>query len=127
VQHGPAQDLLEYPGPPDRDLGGARQSAAPRGVCAIGNDGRYVAYTSYATNLVPGDTNGVGDIFRWDSLTGQTDRWSVATDGSQALLGTGSGQPAITNAGGAIAFVGTAQNLTPGDGFLTQDVFLRHP
>jgi hypothetical protein len=92
-----------------------------------GNDGRFVAFVSEATNLVSGDTNRVSDIFRWDSFTGQTEQWSVASDGSQAAFGTGSGQPAITSAGGAIAFVSNATNLVPGDGFLSQDVFVRHP
>jgi hypothetical protein len=50
-----------------------------------GND-RYVAYTSSASNLVPGDTNLDPDVFRVDTLTGQTERWSLATNGSQALL-----------------------------------------
>lgn len=91
-----------------------------------GND-RYVAYTSSATNLVPGDTNLNPDVFRWDSLTGQTERWTLATDGSQAAFGLDTGQPSITTAGASIAFASDASNLAPGDGFLSQDIFLRHP
>jgi Tol biopolymer transport system component len=61
----------------------------------ISGDGRFVAFTSTATNLVPGDTNGVADIFLFDRDTdgngvfdepGGTSlsRVSVATDGSQS-------------------------------------------
>jgi hypothetical protein len=91
-----------------------------------GND-RYVAYTSSASNLVPGDTNLDPDVFRVDTLTGQTERWSLATNGSQAAFGLSTGQPSITTAGGSIAFASDASNLVPGDGLLSQDIFLRHP
>jgi hypothetical protein len=98
---------------------------------AIGTGG-IVAFVSSATNLVSGDTNRIDDVFRRDT-SGQhdgrehTERWSVATDGSQATGGTGTGQPAMVDNGQAIAFVSDAANLAPGDGFLTQDVFLRYP
>jgi hypothetical protein len=41
---------------------------------------------SQATNLVPGDTNGVSDIFVHDRLTGATERVSVATGGADSLM-----------------------------------------
>src|SRR6266498_1188016 len=50
---------------------------------SINADGRYVAFSSEATNLVPNDTNGGRDIFVHDMLTGSTTRASVASDGSQ--------------------------------------------
>lgn len=43
----------------------------------IGADGRFVLFWSYASNLVPGDTNGVPDAFLRDLLTGTTERVSV--------------------------------------------------
>jgi hypothetical protein len=76
---------------------------------------------------VPGDTNLDPDVFRVDTLTGQTERWSLATNGSQAAFGLSTGQPSITTAGGSIAFASDASNLVPGDGLLSQDIFLRHP
>jgi archaellum component FlaF (FlaF/FlaG flagellin family) len=97
------------------------------GSPAISADGRYVAYSSGATNLVPGDTNRMDDVFRWERDTLQTERWSVASDGSQALVGLASGQPAINDTGDAIAFASDANNLFPGDTLLSQDVFLRRP
>ena len=45
---------------------------------AINAAGRFVAYRSAATNLVPGDTNGFADIFLWDRLTGGTTLISAA-------------------------------------------------
>jgi Tol biopolymer transport system component len=47
-------------------------------------DGRYVTFRSAATNLVPGDTNGAGDVFIADSLTGKVLRRVVAYNGAQA-------------------------------------------
>jgi len=92
----------------------------------------YVAFVSTASNLVPSDTNLVGDIFRRERLVGGfgvttgTTRWSLAQDGSQSF-GLGSGQPAITPSGQHIAFVSEALNLVPGDTNSDQDVFVRGP
>ena len=47
-------------------------------------NGRYVAFHSFASNLVTGDTNGRTDIFVRDRRTGITKRVSVASDGTQA-------------------------------------------
>jgi hypothetical protein len=116
-------------------LGTTRLSMSPTGEQAngdsiepviSGND-QFVAYTSSASNLVPGDTNLDPDVFRVDTLTGETERWSLATNGAQAAFGLGTGQPSITTAGGSIAFASDASNLVPGDGLLSQDIFLRHP
>jgi hypothetical protein len=51
---------------------------------AVSADGRFVAFTSEASNLVPGDTNGEGDAFVHDGRTGQTTRVSVDSTGTQA-------------------------------------------
>ena len=50
----------------------------------MSGDGRYVAFASNANNLVPGDTNGVGDVFVHDMRTGQTTRVSISSNGDQA-------------------------------------------
>src|SRR5437899_2579203 len=49
----------------------------------ISSDGRFVAFYSFASNLVPGDTNDVTDVFVHDRQTGATGRVSIATDGTQ--------------------------------------------
>lgn len=48
-------------------------------------DGRYVAFKSYADNLVAGDTNGQPDVFRKDLVTGELVRVSMHLDGTQSL------------------------------------------
>jgi Tol biopolymer transport system component len=48
------------------------------GTPAISADGRYVAFVTMATNLVPGDTNKCDDVFVRAMSTGVTTRVSVA-------------------------------------------------
>ena len=80
---------------------------------SVSADGRFVAFTSVATNLVPGDTNGVEDIFVRDRLLGVTERVSVGSGGEQA-----NGPSAcctISGDGRFVAFASVASNLVPGD------------
>ena len=80
---------------------------------AISADGRFVAFISDATNLVPGDTNGRYDVFVRDRQTGTTRRVSVGPGGVQ---GNGdSFDPAISADGRFVAFDSYATNLVPGD------------
>ena len=51
---------------------------------SLSADGRFVAFSSYATNLVPGDTNNVYDIFVRDRQAGTTERISLAQGGGDA-------------------------------------------
>jgi Tol biopolymer transport system component len=89
---------------------------------SISADGRYVAFSSLASNLVPGDTNGKQDIFVHDRLTGQTTRVSVASDGTQ---GNGDSDFASISADGRyVAFSSLASNLVAGDTNGTWDVFV---
>ena len=60
----------------------------------ISDYGRFVAFVSEATNLVPGDTNGFPDVFVRDRRSGITTRVSVATNGAQA--NEESDEPAIS-------------------------------
>ena len=85
---------------------------------ALSTDGHYVAFVSVASNLTPGDTNNVSDIFRRDLATGTTLRVSVTTSGAQGNAGSGgrgTGGPAITGHGHWVAFPSDASNLVPGD------------
>src|SRR5688500_3003695 len=70
-------------------------------------DGRFVVFASAASNLVPDDTNGVGDVFVRDRRTGVTERVSVGAkgvqgDGDSNFLGI-STAPAIRDAGRSVA------------------------
>ncbi len=86
----------------------------------ISPDGRYVAFVSHASNLVPDDTNGVADVFVHDRATGETTRVSVSSAGEQADRGSTS--PSISSDGRYVAFESTASNLVPGD--IGRDVFV---
>ena len=90
---------------------------------AISADGRYVTFTSIATNLVAGDTNDTQDVFVHDIVAATTTRVSVASTGAQA--DGFSDNPAISADGRYITFDSTASNLVAGDDNDSQDVFLR--
>lgn len=99
-------------------------------AAAIGADGRFIAFSSYASNLVSGDSNGTRDIFLRDtcrgmptSCTPSVNRVSVASDGSEA--NGSSFSPAISANGRFIAFASDATNLVPGDTNGALDVFVR--
>jgi len=97
---------------------------------AISGDGRYVAFVSDATNLVPGDRNGSADVFLFDTITGSTVLVSRNTKGN-AANGV-STLPAISADGTAVAFQSDASDLvcarqcaaTVEDINLLPDVFL---
>ncbi|MEN6547906.1 MAG: FlgD immunoglobulin-like domain containing protein, partial [Armatimonadia bacterium] len=92
-------------------------------VPSISPDGRYVAFQSEATNLVPGDTNGKWDIFVHDRSTGTTSRVSVSTGGTQGNWD--SWEPSISKDGRYVAFESGANNLVSGDTNSVWDVFVR--
>lgn len=77
----------------------------------ISDDGRYVAFSSGATNLVAGDTNGKRDIFVYDLQTGSTTRVSINTSGEQADGGGSS--PSISGDGRYVVFLSDSGNLDP--------------
>ncbi|MBV9097057.1 MAG: PD40 domain-containing protein, partial [Frankiaceae bacterium] len=60
-------------------------NAVENEATAISADGRYVAFQSYATNLVAGDTNNLSDVFVRDMTTGITTRVSVDSNGNQDM------------------------------------------
>jgi PKD repeat protein len=86
-------------------------------------DGRFVAFDSWASTLVPGDTNGVDDIFIHDLQRRETIRVSVADDGTQS--NGGSWWPFLSGDGRFVAFLSRASNLVPGDSNGADDVFVR--
>lgn len=91
-------------------------------VPAISGDGRYIVFSSDASNLVPGDTNGFEDVFVHDRVTEQTTRVSAASSGTQGNHHSSS--PVMSADGRYVAFVSAASNLVPGDANLDWDVFL---
>jgi Tol biopolymer transport system component len=85
-------------------------------------DGRYVAFSSWASNLVRNDTNDNPDIFVRDLQTGTTRLVSVASDGTQA--NGPSFTPSISADGNVIAFRSDATNLVANDTEGHTDVFV---
>ncbi len=97
---------------------------------SISTDGRFVGFVSFATNLVPGDTNGHQDVFVRDTCFGgpsgcavSTTRISVNSNGAQA--DNDSGTPSISADGRFVAFASFATNLVAGDTNGLADVFYR--
>ena len=91
-------------------------------ISSISADGRYVVFGSYASNLVPGDTNGKRDIFVHDRDTDTIERVSIANDGAES--NDYSWYPRISADGRYVAFRSEASNLVPGDTNGYYDVFV---
>jgi TolB protein len=67
------------------DMNGVAAAADPVARTCVSDDGRFVAFTSAATNLVPGDTNAVADVFLRDRLLNTTIRTSLSPGGTQFI------------------------------------------
>jgi Tol biopolymer transport system component len=94
------------------------------GPCAISANGRFVVFRSASSNLVPGDTNGVADVFVHDRLSGATEFVSLSSSG---VLENDNCQFAvsISRDGRYVVFNSPATNLVAGDTNMRMDVFLR--
>lgn len=88
----------------------------------ISADGRFVAFASRASNLVPDDTNVRTDVFVHDRSTGETTRVSLSSEGTQG--NNISHSPSISAEGRFVAFASRASNLVPGDTNVRTDVFV---
>lgn len=90
---------------------------------AISDDGRYALFESSADDLVPGDTNGVADVFLRDTWSNLTVLVSISTN-SGAANGVSRGST-LTPEGRYVAFTSAASNLVPNDTNSIPDVFIR--
>ncbi len=100
---------------------GNGESFAP----AISADGRYVAFLSWASNLVAGDTNHVIDVFVRDRLAGTTERVNVSNAGAQGDDTSYGDSIGLSADARYVAFTSSAANLVPGDTNQHADVFVR--
>jgi hypothetical protein len=91
-------------------------------ISFISNDGRYVTFSSFASNLVPNDTNAKADIFIRDRLLNTTTRVNLAYDGSQG--NSNSDDPDISADGRYVVFSSAATNLVPNDTNGLIDIFV---
>src|SRR5262249_26089983 len=94
-------------------------SFAPR----ISGDGTHIVFSSLATNLVSGDTNGKADVFELDLTNNTLTRVSIANGGGQ--LNGNSGLPSVSEDGRYVAFSSDATNAVAGDTNGARDVFVR--
>lgn len=103
----------------DSDLEANQGSNDP----SISADGRFVAFSSYSTNLVSGTQNGAGHAYLRDRQMGTTERISVSSGG--ALSTDGGAEPAVSASGRFVVFWSGASNLVEADSNNRVDVFLR--
>ena len=89
----------------------------------ITDDGRYVVFSSVASNLVRHDTNRTEDVFVRDRRLDRTSRVSVSGHGAQGNSFSFDGD--ISANGLFVAFESGASNLVPGDTNDSTDIFLR--
>jgi Tol biopolymer transport system component len=89
---------------------------------SISADGMFVAYFSFATNLVLSDNNGAWDVFVYDVAATTTTRVSVTSAGGEA--NGNSTWPALSADGSTVAFESFASNLIASDGNGVYDVFV---
>lgn len=94
-------------------------------TCApsISGNGRFVAYMSSMSNIAPGDTNGMFDVFVYDRHKGTTELASVSSDGVQGTFN--SYFPSINFSGRYVSFTSNAQNLVEDDTNGSADIFVR--
>ena len=86
--------------------------------------GRYVAFTSWASDVIPGDTNNGADVFIRDRELGTVERVSVSSGGAQAQGYLAGWDACVSDDGRYVAFYSQAPNLVPMDGNSSGDVFL---
>jgi Concanavalin A-like lectin/glucanases superfamily/MBG domain (YGX type)/Bacterial Ig-like domain (group 3)/IPT/TIG domain/MBG domain len=99
----------------------------PSATADVSEDGRYVAFRSAASNLVPGDTNGVWDVFRRDRLARDTRRLNVRPSAGQSPYPIDSPGISMTPDGHYVAFASADPMLAPGpfdDTNNARDVFV---
>jgi len=106
-----------------RGVAGEPANSSSSGA-AISATGRYVAYQSFAGNLVPGDTNENFDIFLYDRRMTSTSRVNLGANGQQAGPFDASSSPSVSSDGRYVAFESDAL-LVPDDSEFTPDVFIR--
>jgi Tol biopolymer transport system component len=96
---------------------------------SISADGSVIAFRSTRADLVPGDTNGVLDIFVWKRSTGNVTRISVSSAGEQSANATQPARalsvgPELSANGKTVVFTSGADNLVPGDTNGLLDIFV---
>lgn len=92
---------------------------------SLSADGRFLAFSSLAGNLVEGDSNLAPDIFVFDRVEDTIERVSVDSQGNQAMGDQFLSLPSISEDGRFVAFESSAANLVAGDNNGFRDIFVR--
>jgi len=99
-------------------IDGATGSFAPVATTTDGSitgdlsaNGRYLLFSTAASNLVAGDTNGYADLFLLDRQTGAIERQSVGAASAQSNRATTARSSAVSDDGRFVAFVTDASTL----------------
>lgn len=126
VEDGPYSDVFVY----DRQMGAMTQVSTRAGGGAangssylpdIAGDGRFIAFTSEASNLVVGDMNGSYDVFLFDQQTAETTLLSQTTTGAP---GNGDSLvPYLSANGRYLTYFSYANNLAVNDNNGQADAF----
>jgi Tol biopolymer transport system component len=104
---------------------------APGDLLAFSRSGRFVVFSSSSADLVPGDTNGLADLFVLDRASGELDRINVDPAGNSSFVNRSplpSRPPfaaSISEDGRVVAFSDFADDLVPGDTNQLRDIFVR--
>lgn len=112
----------------DQGDGASASGSGGSFVMAMSASGRFVAFSSDATTLVPGDTNTLRDVFVHDSTTGRTRRVSVRSNGAQGNAASGYFGVGMSSDGRFVGYSSDASNLVRGgdtNGYA--DVFVSGP
>ncbi len=117
-------DLAVNPQRLSTDSSGAQgNDGSELGAQGLSADGRFLAFDSYASNLVVGDANGMEDIFLKDLQTGAVQRVSTGVGGQEA---NGESYSSSVSANGRyVVFESDASNLVAGDTNGTTDIFAK--
>ena len=99
-----------------------KESNGYSGSSSIGDNGRYIPFSSNATNLVGNDTNNYVDTFIYDRVEQTVEGVSLAPDGTQADNSSSSGS--ISGNGRYVTFASFATNLVPNDTNKKRDIFI---
>lgn len=118
----------------DRPKGTTQRVSVPMGVGieadglsggpGISADGRFVAFPSFASNLVPEDGDGVSDVFVYDRANSLIARVTVGMNGTEPNNGVSDFPVTISADGRWIGFASAASNLVPHDNNGEPDAFL---
>ena len=97
----------------------------PTGMASLSKNGRYVVFTSTATNIVPGSTTTNTDVFRRDLAAGATVQVTLRPDGSLSR-GPGASSTDVSGNGNLVAFSSYNGDLVAGDTDSELDLFVRN-